>query len=192
MITVTFGTAVFATEGTGSSNDMQFSFNAESWVSNGATLDTQFTSTELPTYSDGAVTASNAMGRFSVNTDGSFTFSKAAGAGQNTFIYIPFKEAIDYDTIDGKVVVKMKVNKNMTALVDGATKSGYTEQKFGFYSEDNAGVKTATSTVLFNTTSNMFRIGKTAAQQNTSLNDTELVTLLGSSIPIVLFPGIGA
>jgi len=41
------------------------------------------------------------------------------------------------------------------------------------------------------TASKLFSLGA-GNFDNTSLNDTAVFTLLGSSIPIVLFPGIGA
>ena len=119
MITVTFGTVVFAEKGTASTTD-DILFNMEditSMVGDGkATYGTSFAPSSLTTYSDGMITSS-APGTVTITDTPSIKWERAMG-GANSQINAFFGQNITLDTMPGEISAEFTLNKDLFATTD--------------------------------------------------------------------------
>ncbi len=135
MITVTFGTAVFAEKGTTSTTDDIF-FSMEditSMVGDGkATYGTSFAPSSLTTYSDGMITSS-APGTVTITDTPSIKWERPVG-GASSQINALFGQNITLDTMPGEISAEFKLNKDLFATPTDYTmvQGDYKYVAFGF------------------------------------------------------------
>lgn len=174
MITVTFGTAVFAEKGTASTTD-DLLLTMEDFTGLEIEKETPFVTNGLSGITDGMMIGSNATGRLTLHEDNTFSFGRPADSktAQDSYIYSSFGETFEWETMPGKITASVAIEPPASTLIDGATAgSNYTSESIGFYGLDENGAKVSSTLANFSTSGSFSKINgnSTSSQQNVTSN----------------------